>query len=555
MDSNFEYITNLQYKVKILTFRLQEFESEEKYKKMKSEHNLRISEKNLEIRRLKAELAGSYSHFVTMNNNWSLVFEDVEKEHKRELKKKDRKIKELEQKLLTTLIQLDENKAKVTAKNTELYQVKTELEEEQGKNRKLIAQINRDYINSSIPSSMKPNHKKISNSREKTGKKPGGQIGHIGHRRKKLETTNSIYIPAPSKYMDRSAYKPTGKIITKQLVDLRVIVSTHEYYTPEFRDIKTGQRVHAQFPEGVQNDINYGSGIKSFAFLLNNHCCVSIDKTCEFLSGLTEGKLNISKGMVNGLSKEFSRKTKSEQMQAFSDLLLSPVLNSDCTNARVNGKSVYLYVCATPKKAMYFARENKGHKGIKNTPIEDYQGIIVHDHDRTFYKYGSGHQECLAHVLRYLKDSIENEPGLQWNKQMRGLLQEMIHTRNSLDSNASLDAKDIAEFEDRYCGILAVAKNEYEYEPPSKYYKDGYNLYRRLDEYMVNHLLFLRDSSIPSDNNLSERLLRIFKRKQKQVMSFRSFDNLGYLCNGMTMIALMRAKNENLYTNISKIFN
>jgi hypothetical protein len=53
--------------------------------------------------------------------------------------------------------------------------VKTELEEQKGTNRKLKAQINRDYENSSIPSSQKPNP--ITNNREKTGRKPGGQPG------------------------------------------------------------------------------------------------------------------------------------------------------------------------------------------------------------------------------------------------------------------------------------------------------------------------------------------------------------------------------------------
>ena len=48
--------------------------------------------------------------------------------------------------------------------------------------------------------------------------------------------------------------------------------------------------------------------------------------------------------------------------------------------------------------------------------VEEYQGILVHDHDLTFYNYGCAHQECLDHLLRYLKDSMENEPGLTWNK-------------------------------------------------------------------------------------------------------------------------------------------
>ena len=150
---------------------------------------------------------------------------------------------------------------------------------------------------------------------------------------------------------------------------------------------------------------------------------------------------------------------------------------------------------------------------------------------------------------------MENEPNLQWNKQMRGLIQEMIHYRNNLEPKESPDNNYIKEFEARYKDILSIAQEEYEYEPPGKYYKDGYNLYRRLDKYMENHLLFLHNPGVPSDNNLSERLLRIYKRKQKQVMTFRSFDSLDYLCRGMSMINLLRAKNENLYTNVAKIFN
>ena len=97
----------------------------------------------------------------------------------------------------------------------------------------------------------------------------------------------------------------------------------------------------------------------------------------------------------------------------------------------LNGKSCQAYVCATPDgKALYFAREKKGHEGVKGTVTEDYQGILVHDHDITFYNYGADHQECLAHVLRYLKASIENEPNRTWNKKMHALVQEMVHFRN-----------------------------------------------------------------------------------------------------------------------------
>lgn len=184
-----------------------------------------------------------------------------------------------------------------------------------------------------------------------------------------------------------------------------------EYRADVYYNSRTGERIHAAFPDGIKDDVNYGGSIKAFLFLLNNDCCTSIDKSRKFLSDLTDGKLNISKGMINKLSREFAKKTERERKNLFSDLLLSPVMHTDCTNAKENGKNAYVYVCALPDgRAMYFARKKKGHEGVKGTPVEDYQGILVHDHDLTFYKYGTAHQECLAHILRYLKDSIDNEP-------------------------------------------------------------------------------------------------------------------------------------------------
>ena len=555
MDNNFEYITNLQYKVKSLTSQVEAFESGEKYVTMHSKFKKQLSAKDKENAKLKLELADAHCQIVTMRNNWMQVFEDMEKEHAKQLNKKDKEIKTLEKRLLNAERMLDLAKDNLREKTIELYKIMTELEEEKGKNQELRAQINRDYENSSIPSSLKPNHKKIANNREKTDKKPGGQPGHKGHTRKKHIPTNQIHIPAPEKYTNNSDYKPTGKIVTKQVVNLDIRVIVDEYNTPEFRNIHTGQRVHADFPSGVINEVNYGGSVKAFAFLLNSRCCVSIDKVREFMSELTKGQLQISKGMINGLCKEFSKKTETEQREAFSSLLLSPVLNTDFTGGRLNGKGVQVAICATPDKTMYFAREQKGHKGVEGTPVENYQGILVHDHDKTFYNYGNEHQECLVHVLRYLKDSMENEPNLKWNKSMRQLIQEMIHYRNNLEYGTTLDPGKVAEYEIKYQGILEDAKEEYEYEPPSKYYKEGYNLYRRLDKYKESHLLFLHNTMVPTNNNLSERLLRVFKRKQRQVMTFRSFDSIHYLCNSMGMFNLLCTKGENLYTSIVSIFD
>lgn len=79
-------------------------------------------------------------------------------------------------------------------------------------------------------------------------------------------------------------------------------------------------------------------------------------------------------------------------------------------------------MCDARRKSPVLCPREKGHEGVKGTVAEDYQGILVHDHDITFYNYGTDHQECLAHVLRYLKDSMDNEPDRTWNKEMHVLI-------------------------------------------------------------------------------------------------------------------------------------
>lgn len=339
-------------------------------------------------------------------------------------------------------------------------------------------------------------------------------------------------------------------------MSLRIVVEVCEYHADVYYNSKTGERVHGEFPPGVVNEVNYDGSIKAFLFLLSSDCCVSIDKSRKLLSDLTGGKLKISKGMVSGLSREFAGKTAQERKRIFATMLKSPVMHIDCTNAKVNGKGAYVYVCAAPgKETLYFAREKKGHEGVKGTVAEEYQGILIQDHESTFYHYGSDHQECLAHVLRYLKGSMENEPERTWNKRMHALVRKMLHYRNGLRQEEECDMQRVREFEKEYREILNKAKEEYEYIPASDYYKDGYNLYLRMEKYMSNHLLFLHDRRVPATNNEAERLLRKYKRKQQQAVSFRSFESIEHLCECMSMLVMLRQEEKaNLFAQVSEIF-
>ena len=74
-----------------------------------------------------------------------LEFEKMQKKTKQELQ-------EMEKRALKAEKQRDDALDKVQELQHQFYETAVRLEEEQGKNMKLRAQINRDYENSSIPS-------------------------------------------------------------------------------------------------------------------------------------------------------------------------------------------------------------------------------------------------------------------------------------------------------------------------------------------------------------------------------------------------------------------
>jgi len=547
----------LQCRLKAAQAEAAAFKSGKKYQDMQEMHRKQVETLKCVIRQLKKELAQAHKDLKNNTDHWLEVFEDLKKEYQKKEAALMKQLGQMEKRAFRAEGERDEGKDKIKQQRHRIYELETALEEEKGKNSRLKAQLGHDHENSSIPSSKGIRRKKITNSREKTGKKPGGQPGHEGHCRKKQEASRPpILLDPPQEVLDDPDFHKTAKTLVKQLVNIRLVLEVEEYHADVYYNPQTGERVHAAFPPGVVNEVNYGGSIKAFLFLLNHDCCTSIDKSLRFLSDLTDGKLKLSKGMASKLGREFASKTQEEREKIFSELLLSPVMHVDCTNAVVNGKSAYVFICASPDgKALYFARRKKGHKGVEGTPAQDYDGIIVQDHEATFYKYGTDHQECLAHVLRGLKDSIQNEPDRTWNKEMHALLREMIHYRNSLEPGVECSPEAVRGFEDRYRGILEKAKEEYEYIPAGEYYKKGYNLYVRLEEYMHNHFLFLHDPRVPTTNNEAERLLRGYKRKQQQAVSFRSFESIEYLCQCMSMLVMMRQEEGlNLFDRVSQIF-
>ena len=533
-DALYSEIDDLRFWNKILRDQVSAFESGEKYLRIIEECNKAREADARTIRRLEAE---------------------IEKERRKSFEIWYNTCLEIAEKYDKLMLKHRELHDKYIKKCREVYALKTKLEKEKEKANFLKNKNKKNYKNSSLPSSMSPNHEIIHNSREKTGKNPGGQPGHEHHGRKEHKATKIIVLPPPEEYKNSSRYVLTGNVIKKQKISVRVVTDVVEYVTPEYRDKKTGQRVHAEFPEGLKEDVTYDSSVKALAYMINNDLYTSIDKTKVFLEEVTHGELSLSTGFICGLSKEFSQKTEEEREKIFRKMMDSELLHSDFTFSRVAGKQASVIITATNDAVLYQERSKKGDEGVKGSPVENYEGILVSDHESALIKHGSKNQECLAHILRYAKDGIENEPDKTWHGLLCKWIVKSIAYWEDIDKGKKQYKKKeanllIGELE----SILGKAKEEYEYEPPSRYFRAGYNTYKRMTEDIEDYILFLRNPKVPPTNNLAERCARKIKRKGHQVIAFRTEEGFGFFCDGKTIIETARNKGENIYDAIVRCF-
>lgn len=432
-----------------------------------------------------------------------------------------------------------------------------QIEELEGKNQKLTAQINRDYTNSSTPSSRDPNHDKIiSNSRTPSGRKPGAQPGSSPKYRKHFTPTEPTVYLIPQEVSEHpEEWEMLDKARIRQVVDVEMKVICTEYCAHAFRNKKTNKVIFSAFPDNVVNEMNYGDGLKALCCLLTTYCNVSIRKTGELIRDLTKDEITISTGTIAGLTKELGNKTKDDRIEIIKKLWKAPSLHNDATGVRINGEKWNIYVTASKKETIYTLSKKKGIEGLSKTPLKDYLGAVIHDHDISYYNDAFDfrlHQECLAHILRYLQDSIDNETNLVWAKLMYRHLQWII----SRHKEGPIPDYELENIVRNYDEILQIAQQEYEEHPPTKYYRNGFNLAKRLTDYKKETLAFLiSETELEYENNLSERLLRICVRKGKAVISFRAADSVESYCDVMSIIQTAKMNGKNIYSTLKEGFS
>jgi hypothetical protein len=430
--------------------------------------------------------------------------------------------------------------------------------------RKLRAQIDKNSSNSSKPPSS-DGFKKIPNSREKTGRKSGGQKGHKGNIPILFENPDEINDLRPAVCSCGGAIEYLCDPVRKQVVDFRVVVHVSEFVDGEGVCLICGKKHKIKFPEHVHNPVSIGDSVRTLTSMLHSEYAMPLNKILQFASDLTEGKLKLSEGTIINSCKKLSTKIEPSIESIKEKLFTSDVLHKDETGVRVNGKLNWMHTLTTKLLTLYSVNKKRGNEADQDMGVlPGFSGTLMHDHLIGLYDWNCRHAECNAHILRYLQNIIENEPEYAaYAKQMAELFRT-IHKRvkaATLQNEEYLHKRTITTYSKRYDKILERWQEQVDKEVQrlkkvkNRYKREGEKLCARLTKYKEEHLLFMCDFKVPFDNNLAERALRGIKTKTKVSGGFRTQSGGETYATIRSYIETLRRQDMNIHQGIAAAFS
>ncbi len=413
----------------------------------------------------------------------------------------------------------------------ELTKAKARIAELEDEVVRLNERLNKNSHNSSKPPSSDGYEKPSPKSQGKSsGRKAGGQKGHKGHHivlgnPDRIET---IYPTKCANCPHRNNCEKLRVHDTCYVVDVIVKKETVKYQMMECEC--DGVCEAAQRPAGIKGAVTYGNNLKALICVLNTKGMVAAKNLCEIVEGITG--IKPSEGTVVNMLKSAAEAVKSVVSGFPRELQKSPVVHSDETGARVDGKLNWVHVICTKKITYYALSEKRGSEAMQEIGfLPNYHGIIVHDFWKPYFKVTDAqHAMCGAHLLRELTGVYENHPEQTWAKEMYFHLLNMSRAADLYNRNPDVGSREhyMGCLKRSYDEILerALKQNPLSEKNKGKRGKPKKGKIRALIERLINFknevCRFAYNALVPFTNNQAERDLRMVKMKNKVIGCFRS---------------------------------
>ena len=399
---------------------------------------------------------------------------------------------------------------------------------------------------------------RVTNQREQTGRKSGGQPGHEGTTLQQVATPDKVSEHFPlictgcGGVLSREQVTGHQK---RQVFDLpppRVEVTEHRAHSCWCS--ACGTETQAAFPAAVRAAAQYGTTVEALVGYLQAWQLIPEDRLADLMKDVFGVEVATATIAAIGQRKaeEFTGLAEHIEQQ----VKQAVVKHLDETGYRIAGRLQWLHVASTGLLTCYRTAAKRG------AMWADVCGIIVHDFWRPYLAMlGVLHALCNAHHLRELKAlmDIEQEP---WARAMPRFLRQTCHAAKlARAQRRSLSPRFLAWLSARYDRILGQGFAFHESLPPlgaglpmrrgRVRRRTGHNLLLRLRDHKEATLRFLYAPIVPFTNNQAERDLRMMKVRQKISGGFRSETGAQTFATLRTVLSTARKQGWNILATLT----
>lgn len=317
----------------------------------------------------------------------------------------------------------------------------------------------------------------------------------------------------------------------RQVFDLpepRMQVTEHQL---QHRRCRCGTTTMAPAPAGVGAPAQYGPRVRAIGAYLVGYQHLPYARAREALCDLLG--VNLSTGTLTTIVQDTGDNLQEFLRIVTGQITVAPVACFDETGLRVAGSLAWVHAAVTDTLAVFTVHPNRGHDGMKAAGIlPAFGGIAVHDGFTPYRTYGTAHQLCNAHHLRELTAITDADPTQSWAADLSRLLADMNDTTRDARTNGAhaLPAPLLSDYQRRYDTIITTGETANPAPEGRKARSPAVKLLARLRTYTTDVLRFAYDLTVPFDNNIAERDIRMVKLRQKISGGLRTLTGAHTFC-------------------------
>jgi transposase len=399
-------------------------------------------------------------------------------------------------------------------------------------------------------SSIPPSRGQKANAEHRAGTKRGPKRGHLGVSRPR-QAPDIVLDCRPAACADcGGALDPAGQRVVgrSQVTDLppvRPLVVEAVRYAATCA--ACGTRNEGTYPAGLEPRRTFGPEVEALlGYLREAHHLgyERLEAVCRDLFGL-----RISQGAIAGLLGRLAERARPTYAGIGAEVRASPVVNSDETGARVDGRTQWHWVFQTPTASYHLIAPSRG--GDVIDAFLDGAEPEVWGSDLWAPQVGTpagAHQVCMSHQFRDLTYAVEADgpEGSRWARDLRHVFGRALRLHHEREQVSP------ATFARRRM-LVEKATDRLVFGPPLTPKSGARRLQKRYQQHRDALYVFLERDDVEPTNNSSERDLRNAVIHRKVTGGYRSDWGAAASAICTSILTTARKQGHNLFDALRAI--